>query len=298
LKLNFSNPSVWFVAFILVIGASCLGISPIFVRLSEIGPFSTAFWRSALAIPLIFVFFKITIKDIKESLDHHILVLFLPGFFLGIDHAAWHHGIMLTSVANATLFACMAPIFVVLYGFILFSWRVSYKYLFSLLIVIIGSAILLFNSLELSFSNFIGDIWSLFAGACYGAYLISTGIMRDKKVKINLIIFYSTLSSAFTLFVITFFSGETYIPLTLNGWIIIFLIALISQVIGIGLITWALGKVKTSLASLTLMSEPLAATLAASIILFEFINLNQIIGGIIIVLGIIFAQNNSDLKRN
>ena len=97
---------------------------------------------------------------------------------------------------------------------------------------------------------------------------------------------------------ITFFSGEIYVPLTLNGWIIIFLIALISQVIGIGLITWALGKVKTSLASLTLMSEPLAATLAASIILFEFINLNQIIGGIIIILGIIFAQNNSDLKRD
>ena len=59
-----------------------------------------------------------------------------------------------------------------------------------------------------------------------------------------------------------------------------------------------LGKVKTSLASLTLMSEPLAATLAASLILFEYINTNQIIGGLIIIIGIIFAQNTSVLKKN
>ena len=207
MKLNFSNPSIWFVAFILVIGASCLGISPIFVRLSEIGPFSTAFWRSALAIPLIFVFFKITIKDIKESLDHHILVLFLPGFLLGIDHAAWHHGIMLTTIANSTLFASMAPVFVVIYSYFLFSITINKKFLFGLIASIIGAILLMYSSLELSIKNIYGDFWSLLAGAFYAAYLMSTGILRDKSLNIYIIFLFGTLFSALTLLFIVLFSS-------------------------------------------------------------------------------------------
>ena len=298
MKTSLENPSVWFVAIILIIGASCLGISPIFVRLSETGPVSTAFWRSSLAIPIIYLIFKIQLFYSVKLFKKNLLVLFLPGIFLGIDHAAWHHGIMLTSIANATLFACMAPVFVVIYGWFLFSWNVTMSYLISLVVVIFGSVILLYNSLELSYNNFLGDFWSLFAGACYAAYLISTGIMRDGKFNYKLILFFSTISSAFTLLIITLISKENFFPDTSYGWLILVLIALISQVIGIGLITWALGKVKTSLASLTLMTEPVAATIAASIVLHEFINFNQLVGGIIIVFGIIFAQNSSELKKH
>ncbi len=38
----------------LLIGGAAIGGSPIFVRLSEVGPLATAFWRVALAlIPLL-----------------------------------------------------------------------------------------------------------------------------------------------------------------------------------------------------------------------------------------------------
>ena len=105
------------------------------MRLSETGPISTAFWRSALAIPIIFILFRIKFSEFKETIKTKYIALIFPGIFLGIDHAAWHHGIMLTSVANATLFACMAPVFVIIYGWFLFSWKVSFKYLLSLIIV-------------------------------------------------------------------------------------------------------------------------------------------------------------------
>ena len=285
-------------ALTLILGASCLGVSPIFVRLSEVGPISTAFWRSAIAVPLILVLInRLKFGSIFLSFDKKYFLLVMPGIFLGIDHAAWHHGIMLTSVANATLFASMAPVFVVIYGWVLFSWIVSKRFIISLVSVLTGSVCLLFNSLEISFNNFYGDLLSLFAGACYAVFLLITGLMRESKLSPYVILLYGTFYSALTLFIIFLFSSETLFPSSIKGWGILISLSVISQIFGIGLITWALGKVKTGLASLTLMSEPLSATLLAWIILGEYIGMMQFVGAFIILMGIVFAQNNTELKK-
>ena len=74
-------------------------------------------------------------------------------------------------------------------------------------------------------------------------------------------------------------------------------LAFISQFVGIGLITWALGKVKTGLASLTLMSEPVTASFLAWFVLGEYLSNVQFIGGIVILFGIIYAQSSTELKN-
>ena len=93
------------------------------------------------------------------------------------------------------------------------------------------------------------------------------------------------------------FSNETILPVSINGWLTIFCLAFISQFIGIGLITWALGKVKTGLASLTLMSEPVTASFLAWLLLGEYLTAIQLVGGIIILFGIIYAQSSTELKQ-
>ena len=292
-----NNPPIWFIAIVLIFGASCLGVSPFFVRISEVGPTATAFWRSAIAVPVIFFIIKIyQSKSINLKFNKNIFILALPGIFLGIDHAAWHHGIMLTSVANATLFACMAPVFVVLYGWFFFSRKVSLQFIICLILVIIGSFILFYDSLEFSKTKVFGDLWSLFAGACYAGYLLFTGIIRDGKLNSFVILFYASFFSALIILVIFLFTEEKFFPQTVNGILVIFGISIISQIIGIGSITWALGKVKTSLASLTLMSEPLTAAILGIFLLGELLSIMQILGGIVILVGILIAQNNSELK--
>jgi len=49
---------------------------------------------------------------------------------------------------------------------------------------VIGAVLLLYNSLEFSIQNLFGDFWSILAGAFYAAYLLSTGILRDKNLNI------------------------------------------------------------------------------------------------------------------
>ena len=292
------SPPIWLIAITLIFGAGCLGASTYFVRISEVGPISSAFWRSFLALPLILILIRFLRIQIQYKIENtNYFYLALPGIFLGIDHAAWHHGIMLTTIANSTLFASMAPVFVVIYSYLLFSIIINKKFLFGLIASIIGAVLLMYSSLELSIKNIYGDFWSLLAGAFYAAYLMSTGILRDRRLNIYIIFLFGTLFSALTLLIIVIFSNETILPVSLNGWLIIFCLAFISQFIGIGLITWALGKVKTGLASLTLMSEPVTASFLAWLLLGEYLTAIQLVGGIIILFGIIYAQSSSELKQ-
>ena len=294
----FKTPPIWMIAITLIFGAACLGASTTFVRISEVGPISSAFWRSFLALPLILILIRLLKIQFQYKIKNtNYFYLALPGIFLGIDHAAWHHGIMLTTIANSTLFASMAPVFVVIYSYLLFSLTIKRNFLFGLIASIFGAILLMYSSLELSLKNIYGDFWSLLAGAFYAAYLMSTGILRDKNLNIYIIFLFGTLFSAFTLLIIVIFSNETFFPHSINGWLIILCLAFISQFVGIGLITWALGKVKTGLASLTLMSEPITASFLAWLLLGEYLTAIQLAGGIIILFGIIYAQSSTELKE-
>ena len=41
---------------LLALGAVAIGFAPIFVRLASTGPIATAFWRMALAVPILWIF--------------------------------------------------------------------------------------------------------------------------------------------------------------------------------------------------------------------------------------------------
>jgi drug/metabolite transporter (DMT)-like permease len=93
----------------LVAGALAMGLSPIFVRLADVGPFASAFWRVALALPLLWAWLKIA--EAREPSDGRIgrADIFAGLAFAG-DLFFWHLSIVTTSVANATFFATCAPI--------------------------------------------------------------------------------------------------------------------------------------------------------------------------------------------
>jgi len=105
-------------------GAAAIATAPLFVRWSETGPIATAFWRIALALPLLWGW------SVLEQRGRHLAsfaanrrLLVLAGLFFAADLAVWHWSIVLTSVANATLLSNLAPIFVTLAAWVLFGRR-------------------------------------------------------------------------------------------------------------------------------------------------------------------------------
>ncbi len=102
----------------LVVGAMAMGISPIFVRIADVGPFASAFWRVVLALPALYLWMRLAERGAKPARRFSPPVL-LAGLAFAGDLLFWHSAILHTSVANATFFATTAPIWVVAFGWIL-----------------------------------------------------------------------------------------------------------------------------------------------------------------------------------
>ncbi|MBT5647925.1 MAG: EamA family transporter, partial [Rhodospirillaceae bacterium] len=122
----------------LFVGAVTIAFAPILVRLSEVGPSATGFHRFLLAIPLYWAMTatlpRATVAEGSErptSVRDFVLIA-MAGVYLAADVAVWHYSIQMTSVANSTLLANVAPVFVVLAGWILFGTRVTGTYMIGL----------------------------------------------------------------------------------------------------------------------------------------------------------------------
>src|SRR6266852_6403497 len=94
----------------LLLGAVCIAMSPIFVRVSETGPTATAFWRVALAVPALWALYAAWGRETPGSASIAPLAmprkLFLcAGIAFAGDLALWHLSVKFTSVANSTLLA-------------------------------------------------------------------------------------------------------------------------------------------------------------------------------------------------
>src|SRR5271157_2669861 len=155
----------------LVAGAVAMGISPIFVRLADVGPFTSAFWRVALALPLLYAWMRLT-EGSGAPAARFAKPAILSGLAFAGDLFFWHLAIVHTSVANATFFATCAPIWVVLFGWLLFRERVKANVLAGLALCLAGGAALLAQSFQLKPAGAIGDIFGIVTGVFFGLYFL------------------------------------------------------------------------------------------------------------------------------
>lgn len=219
-------------------------------------------------------------------------MLSLPGIFFAGDLGFWHWSILYTTVANATLFANFAPIFVTLAAFFLFRERFSRLFIFSLIISTLGMIILMGTSAGAGGNYLLGDALGVIAAVFYAAYLLSVGKLRGTHGTI-LIMFWSSLSASLVLLPVSLLSGDTLIPQTSSGWIILFALAWISHIGGQGLIAYALAHLSTAYSSVSLLVQPVAAAFLAWLIFTETLSFLQIVGGIIVLSGIYLARRAS-----
>ena len=290
------------IAFIaLIIGAICISFAPILVRVSELEPNATAFQRVFLALPLTFIWMllsqKQTIKSTDSSLSgSEILLLLLPGVFFAGDLGFWHWSIRYTTIANATLFANFAPIYVTLAAVVLFKERFNRNFFVALVIAITGSIILMGKSASLSDEYIKGDILGMITAIFYAAYLISVGRLRARFNTAS-IMFCTSLSAAMVLLPVSLFFGDALIPETNTGWGILISLAWISHVGGQGLIVYALAHLSTAFSSVSLLVQPVFAAMLAWYLFAEILTPLQISGGMIVLFGIYLARRASLYPR-
>ena len=261
----------------LLAGNISLSIGAMLVRLADTGPTASAFWRMAIALPILLA---LAWRESGGRLPPRsaILIAGAAGIFFALDLAAWHIGILQTKVANATLFGNCASLLLVLWGIFLTRTLPRGWQALAILLAFAGSALLMGQSYELSPSYLVGDLLSLLAGVLYTGYVILMLRVRGTLAPWTALAISSVvcvpilLGTALAL-------GETIMP---QNWTPLILLALTSQIIGQGLMTWALPRFSPLVIGLTLLVQPAVAALAGWLMFGELLGPIDIFGGMMV----------------
>jgi drug/metabolite transporter (DMT)-like permease len=279
----------------LLAGAAAVGASAIFVRLSELGALPSAFFRPFLAIPVVWLWLAIAPGEGEKRQPRTAREyggLLLAGAFFAGDLAFWHLSLHHTTVANATLLANAAPVFVVLAGWILFGRRVGRTFLGGMALALAGGACLVGGTLSLDPENLVGDGYGIVTAMFLASYLMAVERLRT-QFSTATIMLWTSIGTAAVLLPVALASGETMVAVTPYGWAILLGLGLVSHAGGQGMIAYALAHLPASLTAVGLLFEPMAAAVMAMIVLAEPLTAWQTVGGGIILWGIFIARRGT-----
>ena len=281
---------------VLAVGALLVAFSPVFVRLSELGPTATAFHRAFLALPVLCAWTALgnerargRAPDPRRPGRRDVWLLALAGLFFAGDLATWHWAVTLTSVANATLFANTAPIFVAVGAWAAFGERITPLFLAALLVALCGAAMVVGSSFDLDRVHILGDGIGVATGVFWAAYQLTVKHLRS-RLPAATIMAWSSLVTAAALLPLAVASGESLLPATLYGWGVLLALAWLSHAGGQGAIAYALAHLPAGFSSLVILIEPPAAAVLAWLVLGETLGPLQAAGGAVVLASIAVAR--------
>ena len=282
----------------LALGALAIGFAPVFAAFAlkpeygGFGPASIGFYRVFFALPLMWLVLwaapeKSHPAPRREKRPTGLLAL--AGFFFAVDLVSWHWSIKFTAVANATLLANFAPLWVTLWAGRLFSEKIQPRFFIALGLAFVGAFILMGASFQLSTGQLFGDALSLLTAISYGSYMLTVKKLRETCPPQE-IMAWSGLFAVPLMFVAALASGETLLSSNLNGWGVLLGLALVSHFAGQGLIAYAFGHLPASLTSLNLLLQPVFAAVLGWVLLGQAMGGQQLLGASVVLGALAFAN--------
>ena len=280
----------------LLAGGCCIAFAPIFVRLSDTGPVASAFWRVALAAPLLWLWAFTGSHSHSQPRDPDTSAnwsLFLAGLFFALDLGFWHWSIVWTSVANSTLLANLAPIWVTLAGWFLWKQKVTGVFLVGMFVALTGMFVLVGPNFAVGGTRLAGDALAALTAIFYGSYMLAIKRARDAGAATARLMAWSTTITAVILLPFALFSPQPMLPGAASGWLVLLGLAIVTQILGQGLIAYAFAHLPASLSSVSLLIQPVVAALLAWVLFAEAVGPAQWIGGAIVLAGIWISKRAS-----
>ena len=234
-----------------------LAMGPWMVRVADSGPVSAAFWRLALALPVLALLARGTGQRLAGMPRRALLLVAIGSVAFAFDLASWHIGIERTRLGNATLFGNSGSIVLLFWGFVVGQILPRRLDLAAIALALGGAAILLGRSLEISFATLVGDLFCLAAGLFYAVYLLTLQDARRAFGSWSLLTLVA-LFAAPVLLVLAVMRGEPVWP---TDWIPLLVLAATSQIIGQGLMVYCLRHFPPLVIGLALLTQPAIAAL-------------------------------------
>ncbi|WP_420030901.1 DMT family transporter [Sphingomonas japonica] len=272
----------------MVVANIALAFGPWFVRMADTGPVAAAFWRIALAVPVLLVVAAVMARGKPAFAGVRGLwgVLVIAGIAFAADLGSWHFGIVRTTLANATLFGNSATFIYPIYGFLIARAWPSRSQGVALLLAAIGAGLLMGRSAELSPQNLVGDLFSLLAGILYAVYFIFMARARAVMAPLPALAL-SSLMTVLPLLAVALLLGEAIVP---TDWTPLILLAVVSQLLGQGLMIYALGHLSPIVVGLALLLQPVVAATIGWIAYGERLAAADAAGALLVAVALVLVR--------
>lgn len=280
-----SAPALVALAALLVANLS-LAFGPLLVRLADVGPVASAFWRMGLAGPVLFVAAVLLGGRPVERARGLWPTIAIGALAFAADLGSWHLGIVRTTLANATLFGNSATLIYPIYGFLIARAWPNRPQAAALVLAFAGASLLLGRSAELSTRHLVGDLLCLLAGVLYAAYFIQMAKVRARMDALPALAL-STLVSALPLLAVALLLGEQVVP---TNWTPLLLLALFSQVVGQGCMIYALGHFSPLVMGIALLLQPIVAAITGWVAFGEQLGALDLLGAGLVATALVLVR--------
>lgn len=274
-------------------GGALLGLSPIAMRLSELGPHASNVWRFLFALPILAAWAALA-RPIPSARQTGWILF--AGVLFGIEVSLWAAALGLTTVTNATLLANLTPVFAALFGWVLFRERLKAAVTAGVAIALVGAVLLALARAEAAAgpsgdaeSGWIGDALGLSAAVGYAGYLLILR-MLGKEMSVGAVMFWATLSSLAVALALALIFHEPLWPQTRDGWLILAGLGVIVHVGGQGLVAYGVGRLPIVASTVLLWMQPLVAAVLSWMLFGEALGAMALIGAALILAGIYVVQ--------
>lgn len=280
----------------LLTGATCIGFSGVFMRLADVGPAAGGFWRMLFALPVLALWTALEQrKAVSGAVRPGALIpIALAGLTFAIDVVLYNAALGHTTIANASLLGNLSPVAVVLGGWLLLGEKPTQRILGALALALGGALMLVLPKFigapsTASPGSLFGDMLATGAAFSYAGYILAVRRARERADAGRIGLISSALCAVFCL-AAALALGETIIPASLQGWLAVIALGLVSHALGQGLITLSLGSYGASAASLVMVWPALVSVLAAWAIFGEQPSPAQAFGGVAILAAVLLVR--------
>lgn len=281
-------------------GALCIAFAPIFAVLARrgdgaVGMWDSAFWRVAIGAVALAVLFGIQRKRIvprRSEFSGGWGWLWLPGIFFAGDFWVWHWSFEHTSVANSTLLANTSILFVTLFAWLVWKEKLTKLFVLGAVAAFAGMVILMLSSTTreppVAGNPVFGDFLALGTAVFYASYQLSMKWYRQAH-SAPLLMFWASAVAAICLFPLAWLHPDRFWPGDWNVWGALIGLGVLSHACGQGLIAYGLGGLPASLASVSLLLQPVAVAFLGLWILGQPLVPLQLVGAAVALTGLFLA---------
>lgn len=274
---------------ILALGVVAIAHGSIFVRLADASPLAIAAWRLTLASAVVVPLALFVDRRVFTRLDRRLLVSIAgAGVLLAGHFATWITSLAYTSIANSVVLVATVPVWVGIIGVATGTLRLPRAMWIAIALSVVGSTVIGWGSARLGTGTVRGDLLAVAGAVCMGGYLLlAQRIQRSLPFLPFVAAIYAT-AAAF-LWIAALGSGARLGGFEPSTWWALAGIAVVSQVIGHSSYNWSLRHLDPDLVSVTLLGEPILASLLGLLFFSEPIAVMTLAGGALVLLAILIA---------